>query len=43
MGQAAAEEIKDVNVRYHDVAASDYDAKWGIDFGEKGRRQVVRG
>jgi ubiquinone/menaquinone biosynthesis C-methylase UbiE len=41
MGQAAAEEIKDVNVRYHDVAATDYDAKWGIDFGEKGRRQVL--
>jgi ubiquinone/menaquinone biosynthesis C-methylase UbiE len=41
MGLAAAEQIKDVNVRYHDVAASDYDAKWGIDFGEKGRRQVL--
>jgi ubiquinone/menaquinone biosynthesis C-methylase UbiE len=41
MALGAAEQIKDVNVRYHDVAASDYDAKWGIDFGEKGRRQVL--
>jgi ubiquinone/menaquinone biosynthesis C-methylase UbiE len=41
MAVAGAEQIKDVNVRYHDVAASDYDAKWGIDFGEKGRRQVL--
>ncbi|HXA55581.1 MAG TPA: class I SAM-dependent methyltransferase [Solirubrobacteraceae bacterium] len=36
-----AEEIRDVNTRYHDVAADHYDAKWGIDFGEIGRRQVV--
>ncbi|HEY2602041.1 MAG TPA: class I SAM-dependent methyltransferase [Thermoleophilaceae bacterium] len=41
MARAAAEQIKDVNVRYHDVAAADYDSKWGIDFGEKGRRQVL--
>jgi ubiquinone/menaquinone biosynthesis C-methylase UbiE len=41
MALAPAEQIKDVNVRYHDVAAADYDAKWGIDFGEKGRRQVL--
>jgi ubiquinone/menaquinone biosynthesis C-methylase UbiE len=41
MGPVAAEQIKDVNVRYHDVAAPDYDSKWGIDFGEKGRRQVL--
>ena len=41
MGRVAAEQIKDVNVRYHDVAATDYDAKWGIDFSEKGRRQVL--
>ncbi|HZO37044.1 MAG TPA: class I SAM-dependent methyltransferase [Solirubrobacteraceae bacterium] len=34
------EEIHDVNTRYHDVAAADYDAKWGIDFGAIGRRQV---
>ena len=33
--------IEDANVRYHDLAAAHYDAKWGIDFGERGRRQVV--
>ena len=37
---ASAEHIKDVNTRYHDAAASSYDSKWGIDFGEVGRRQV---
>jgi ubiquinone/menaquinone biosynthesis C-methylase UbiE len=36
----APDEILDVNRRYHDVAAEDYDAKWGISFGETGRRQV---
>jgi ubiquinone/menaquinone biosynthesis C-methylase UbiE len=36
-----AEEIRDVNTRYHDVAAGHYDAKWGIDFGDLGRAQVV--
>jgi ubiquinone/menaquinone biosynthesis C-methylase UbiE len=41
MADASAETIKDVNVRYHDIAASDYDAKWGISYGEPGRRQVV--
>jgi ubiquinone/menaquinone biosynthesis C-methylase UbiE len=41
MAPGAAEQIKDANVRYHDVAAADYDAKWGIDFGEKGRHQVL--
>lgn len=35
------EEIRDANTRYHDVAAGHYDAKWGIDFGEIGREQVV--
>jgi len=35
-----AEQIRDVNTRYHDVAAHEYDAKWGIDFGELGRSQV---
>ncbi len=34
------EHIRDVNTRYHDVAAATYDAKWGIDFGETGRAQV---
>ena len=37
---ATPEEIKDANVRYHDVAASDYDVKWGIDLGEIGQGQV---
>ena len=37
----SAEEIRDVNTRYHDVAAGHYDAKWGIDFGDVGRAQVV--
>jgi SAM-dependent methyltransferase len=37
---ASAEHIKDVNVRYHDAAATDYDAKWGIDFGPVGQHQV---
>ena len=38
---AAPDEILDVNRRYHDVAARDYDAKWGISFGEIGRTQVL--
>ena len=37
----APDEILDVNRRYHDVAATDYDAKWGISFGEIGRHQVL--
>jgi ubiquinone/menaquinone biosynthesis C-methylase UbiE len=32
--------IKDVNTRYHDAAAEEYDAKWGIDFGATGQKQV---
>ena len=36
-----AEQIREVNTRYHDVAASEYDAKWGIDFGDIGRAQVL--
>lgn len=35
------EEIREVNVRYHDLAAAHYDAKWGIDYGELGQRQVT--
>ena len=31
---ATPEQIKDVNTRYHDAAAAEYDAKWGIDFGD---------
>ena len=37
---ATPEHIRDVNERYHDAAASSYDAKWGIDFGEVGRDQT---
>jgi SAM-dependent methyltransferase len=37
----SADEIRDVNTRYHDVAASTYDAKWGIDFGDIGQTQVL--
>ena len=33
--------IRDVNTRYHDCAAADYDAKWGIDWGQTGREQVL--
>jgi ubiquinone/menaquinone biosynthesis C-methylase UbiE len=36
-----AEDIRDVNTRYHDVAAESYDAKWGIDFGKPGQEQVL--
>ncbi len=36
------EEIRDVNTRYHDVAADHYDSKWGIDFGELGGDQVLQ-
>jgi len=32
--------IKNVNVRYHDAAAPEYDSKWGIDFGPIGQEQV---
>lgn len=35
------ESIRDVNTRYHDGAAAHYDAKWGIDWGEVGRDQVL--
>ena len=33
--------IRDVNTRYHDGAAGDYDSKWGIDFGPVGQEQVM--
>ncbi len=36
-----AEEIRDVNTRYHDGAAAQYDAKWGINWGEVGAHQVL--
>lgn len=38
---ATPDEIRDVNTRYHDGAAAQYDHKWGIDFGEIGRKQVL--
>jgi ubiquinone/menaquinone biosynthesis C-methylase UbiE len=34
-------EIRDVNERYHDVAAGTYDAKWGISFDAVGQEQVA--
>ena len=34
------EEIHEANVRYHDLAAAHYDAKWGISYGELGQSQV---
>jgi len=37
----SADEIRDANTRYHDVAAAGYDTKWGIDFGPVGRSQVL--
>ncbi|MFM8561624.1 MAG: class I SAM-dependent methyltransferase [Solirubrobacterales bacterium] len=38
---ANPEAIRDVNTRYHDGAAAHYDAKWGIDWGQVGRDQVL--
>ncbi|HEX8083009.1 MAG TPA: class I SAM-dependent methyltransferase [Solirubrobacteraceae bacterium] len=38
---ATADAIRDVNTRYHDDAAAEYDAKWGIDFGPGGLEQVM--
>jgi ubiquinone/menaquinone biosynthesis C-methylase UbiE len=35
------DEIREVNTRYHDVAAEGYDTKWGIDFGELGQSQTL--
>src|SRR4051795_1891464 len=35
------EAIRDVNTRYHDAAAAEYDGKWGIDFHEIGKTQVL--
>jgi ubiquinone/menaquinone biosynthesis C-methylase UbiE len=41
MPAPSADDIKDVNARYHDVAAADYDRKWGISYGAQGRAQVL--
>jgi ubiquinone/menaquinone biosynthesis C-methylase UbiE len=35
------DEIREVNTRYHDVAAASYDSKWGIDFAQTGQSQVL--
>jgi len=39
---ATPEHIRDVNVRYHDATADDWDEKWAIDFGPVGQSQVRR-
>ena len=39
---ATADEIKDANARYHDVAAAGYDQKWGISYTPVGREIVSR-
>jgi ubiquinone/menaquinone biosynthesis C-methylase UbiE len=41
MAGPSADQIRDVNARYHDVAAAEYDAKWGISYEEPGRQLVV--
>ena len=33
--------IRYANVRYHDLAAGHYDAKWGISYGAVGQAQVT--
>jgi len=38
--RATPDRIREANELYHDAAASEYDSKWGIDFGEIGREQV---
>ena len=38
---ASPDAIRDVNTRYHDAAAAEYDSKWGIDFHAIGRGQVL--
>ena len=37
----SADTIRDVNTRYHDVAAPEYDAKWGISYEPQGQAQVI--
>src|SRR3954453_17098925 len=41
MPEQSADEILDVNVRYHDLASQSYDPKGGIDYGPKGAYQVL--
>jgi ubiquinone/menaquinone biosynthesis C-methylase UbiE len=40
-GTLTAEEIRELNTRYHDIAATSYDSKWGISYGALGRAQVM--
>jgi ubiquinone/menaquinone biosynthesis C-methylase UbiE len=37
----AAEQIREANMRYHDLAAERYDAKWGISYGPGAQDQVL--
>ena len=37
----SADRIRTANVRYHDLAAQHYDSKWGINYGDVGRTQVM--
>ena len=41
MAARTAEEIRSVNVRYHDAAAEAHDSKWGIAYDAIGRAQVL--
>src|ERR671914_1810115 len=41
MQDTPAEKIRAANVRYHDLAAEHYDSKWGINYGDVGRAQVL--
>ena len=41
MPSPTAETIRSANIRYHDLAAEHYDSKWGINYDEVGRAQVV--
>ncbi len=38
---SSADAIRHANVRYHDLASSHYDAKWGITYDEVGQAQVL--
>ena len=41
MAAPSADDIRSVNVRYHDLAAHHYDSKWGISYEELGQSQVA--
>jgi ubiquinone/menaquinone biosynthesis C-methylase UbiE len=41
MALAGADQIRDVNVRYHDVAAHEYDSKWSINFDSESQANVL--